>query len=256
VSATAPLLTAGTIQQQFGAPFSAFAGSTFTATSVAALTGRAAVGSAFLPDVAIVSLTGTGSSSFSLSATENRAGVVTVGSGQAHFVNADQFGRVGTDLTSPFAFVFYMISQDTAFCIGEATSTGQPNPFFGVFQPQSGSPFTAASIAGSFIEGTAAPAAPGANLIAGTVQLTQTNATSGTVSGIQDQSTPAANAAAQATAGTYAITNSAIGFGTASITQPAAAALTGDFAIISPTRLLMITTTTGETNPSVIIFEK
>jgi hypothetical protein len=256
VNSTAPLLTAGTIQQQVGAPFLSAPGSTFTGTSVAALTGRDPVGAAYVPDVALVSLAGTGTSSFTLSATENQAGtVLQYAPLSANFQEADQYGRVATDVVTPFGPVFYMISQNMAFCIGENISqTSQPYPFFGIFQPQATGPFAASTIAGTFVEGTGAPAEAPVQNVAGTLEFVNTSTTSGDVVGAQDQSTSSANTAGQTVAGGYVVLNANTGIGTIAFSQPAIT--TGSFVIVSPSQVLMITTTTGDTNPVVLLFEQ
>jgi hypothetical protein len=256
VSSTAPLLVAGTIQQQVGAPFLAAPGSTFTGTSVAALTGRAPVGSTYVPDVALVSIIGTGTSSFTITDTENQEGIVSQHAPlSANFQQADQYGRLATDVISPIGPVFYMISQSTAFCVGEEQSqTSQPHPFFGVFQPQSTGPFGASTIAGTFVQGTGAPAEAPVQDVAGTVEFVNTVTTSGDVGGVQDQSTSTANTAGQTVAGGYVVLSSTTGFGSIAFTDPDTT--TGEFLIVSPSEIFMITTTTGDANPAIIEFEQ
>lgn len=257
VNSTAPFLTAGTIQQQIGAPFTGAAGSTFTATSVAALTGFAPSGNTYVPDVAVAVMVGTASSSFGMAALENQGGtVINYAPFQANFVEADTYGRVSTSIvTTPFSPVFYMINQNTAFCVGELLSqTSQPNPFFGVFQPQSAAPFDASSIASTFVEGTGAPAAAAVPDISGSVSLADITTTTGNLTGTQDQSTSLANTSGQNVVGTYDITSSTSGTGTTALTQPAT--LDGAFVIVSPDEVMMITTTPSDTNPVVIIFEQ
>ncbi|MGH9575509.1 MAG: putative Ig domain-containing protein, partial [Candidatus Acidiferrales bacterium] len=118
VSSSSPMLTAGTIQQQIGAPYSLNSGATFTGTSAGALSGQQTGGSTKVPDIALVSIAGAGSNSFTISSTENLGGTVTSNSIQSNFIQADQFGRVATSPTTPFDPVFYMINQNTAFCLG------------------------------------------------------------------------------------------------------------------------------------------
>jgi hypothetical protein len=171
----------------------------------------------------------------------------------ANFEQADTYGRVATDITSPFEPVFYMISQNTAFCIGETQSQSQPYPFFGLFQPQSSAPLDASTIAATFVEGTGSPAASTVPYISGSVVFVNNGTTSGVLGGAQDQSTSAANTAAQVVEGTYTVISSAGGTGTLTLTQPAA--LTASYLVVSPTEVLMITTTTNDKNPVVLIFK-
>jgi large repetitive protein len=244
-SASIPFVTVGTLIQQVGFPFSGPAGG-FTGTSVGGLTGQFLSGSTYLPDVAIVSLTASGLNSFSLSIIENRAGTVMIFSpnaNTANFQNADMFGRVATDIASPIDPVFYMINQNQAFAVGEINN----NPFFGIFQPQSGGPFTAAAIKGTFAEGTSFPANNAVRDISGVLTLDGTQAITGT----QDQNTPSTNSAAQTVTGTYTITNATAGQGTISLTAPAV--LTGSFFAVSPAHFVLLTTTNGDVDP-VLIF--
>jgi hypothetical protein len=188
--------------------------------------------------------------------TENQAGTVSQYAPlSANFEQADQYGRVATDVISPIGPVFYMISQSTAFCIGEEQSqTSQPHPFFGVFQPQSSGPFTASTIAGAFIQGTGAPAAPSVQDVAGSVEFANTSTINGDIVGTQDQSTSTANTPGRSVSGGYVVLDTNAGFGSLAFSQPAVA--TGYFLIVSPSQVLMITTTTGDANPVVLIFEQ
>jgi hypothetical protein len=242
VNANTPFLTVGRLMQQVGYPFSGPAGG-FTATSVGGLTGQFSSGSNYVPDVAAASLTPTGLNSFSLLVAENQAGTIKNFSGTANFVNADSSGRVATNLVTPLAPVFYMINQNQAFAIGEING----NPFFGMFGPQSTGPFSAATLKGTFIEGTSIPTTSAVRDISGVLTLDGIQSITGT----QDQSTSLVNSAAQAIIGTYSITSASAGLGTLALTSPAA--LTGTFLIVSPTQFVMVTTTAGDTNPVLII---
>lgn len=192
VSSTAPMLVAGTIREQVGAPFLAAPGSTFTGTSVAALTGRFPSGNNYLPDVGLMAISGTGTASFAMNAIENQAGsVIQYPVTNGNFQQADIYGRLQSGITiPPFAPVFYMIDQNTAYCIGELLSqSSQPNPFFGIVQPQAQGPFPATSIASVYIEGTTSPAGADVQDATGLVSLTDTDTTTGIVAGTQDQTT-------------------------------------------------------------------
>jgi hypothetical protein len=242
ISANTPFLTTGTLMQQVGYPFSGPAGG-FTGTSVGGLNGQLLSASGYVPDVAVASLTATGLDAFTMTVAENHAGTVGSFSGTANFVNADSFGRVATNLLTPIDPVFYMISQNQAFAIGEINN----NPFFGIFEPQSSGPFTAATIKGTFAEATSIPATAAARDISGVLTLDGVQAIAGT----QDQSTPTTNTAAQTVGGTYAITSASTGMGAIALTSPAA--LTGSFFIVSPTQFVLVTTTNGDGVP-VLIF--
>jgi putative Ig domain-containing protein len=243
VSANTPFLTVGKLLQQVGYPFSGASGG-FTATSVGGLKGEFSSGSGYVPDVAIASLTASGTGNLSITIVENRAGTVNNFSGNAQFVNADLFGRVGTNITTPVAPVFYMINQNEAFAIGEINN----NPFFGILLPQASATFTAATLDGAFVEGTSAPTTNAVRDISGVLNLNGIQ----TVAGTQDQSTASLNTPGQTVAGSYAIvTPAAAGEGTVTFTAPAA--LTGAFLIVSDTQFVLVTTTPGDLDP-VLIF--
>jgi hypothetical protein len=250
---TASFLTSGKMLTQT-AGLGGAAGSTFTTTaSVAGLTGEVFSGSMYEPDLALVSLTGTGNSSYSISILENQAGtVVAFVPANSNFVNTDQFGRLDSGITSPIAPIFYIVAQNEAFCIGEAiSSNGVPNPFFGLFEPQSAGPFTASQMNGAFVLGTSSPATALVRDLSGAMTLANTTATSGTVTGTQDQSASGGNTSAQTVTGTYAGLSSTAGSGLLTLTAPTA--FTGDFLVVSPTKIIMMSTTAGDVDP-VLIF--
>jgi hypothetical protein len=242
VSSNTPFLTVGRLMAQVGYPFTGPAGG-FTAASVGGLTGQFLSGTTYVPDMAVGSVTVTGLNSFTLLLTENQAGTVRNFSGTANFVNADKFGRVATNLITPVAPVFYMINQNQAFAIGEINS----NPFFGLFGPQSAGPLSASTMKGTFVEATSNPATGGVPDLSGVFALDGVQAISGT----QDQSTAAANFAAQAVTGVYAVTSTATGSGSIVLTAPGA--LTGTFFVVSPTQFVMVTTTAGDLSPVLVI---
>jgi Putative Ig domain len=251
VSATNPYVTAGKLFQQVGYPFAGGAGIALTATSVGGLTGEILnmAGTAYLPDVAVASLTGSAGNTFTMSVIENQAGTAgSFGSFAGNFVNADSFGRLQTNIAFPIAPTFYVIDTNEALCIGAINN----EPFFGIFEPQSGAPFNSASVLnGAFTEGTSAPSTSTVPDFSGAITLANTTATSGTFLGTQDTSTSLANTAGETVTGTYSGLVAATGAGTVALTAPAT--FTGAFLAVSPTKIAMISTTTGDTNPVVII---
>ncbi len=255
ISSSSPLLTAGTIQQQIGAPYSLNSGSTFTGTSVGALSGQKTGGSTPVPDLALVSIVGTGASSFTISSTENLGGTVTPASIQSNFIQADQFGRVDSSPNATFEPVFYMIDQNTAYALGtELNGSGQRYPLFGVFQPQSTGPFNATTIASLFTEGTTAPTTSAVQNLAGVAVFANPSGANGDFAALQDQSTSQTNTSGQVLSGTYTVSGATAGTGTISVTQPSAS--TGSFLIVSPSQVLMLTTTSGDANPVLVLFEQ
>jgi hypothetical protein len=250
VSTSAPFLTSGKLLAQPNFPFLGGAGTTFTITSVAGLTGQLLSGTTYVPDLALVSLTGSTGPTYSISILENVAGTVTAsGSSGLTFINADQFGRIDSGIILPVHPVFYIVGDDEAFCIGEILN----DPFFGILEPQSPTPFniTASDLNSTFMMGTSSPATSPVRDLSGVVTLANTSTTAGTINGTQDQSTSSANTAAQTVTGTYSGLSSTTGAGAVSLTAPAT--FSGDFLVVSPTKIIVLTTTAGDTNP-VIMF--
>lgn len=255
VSSTTPFLTAGKMLAQTGSPFSGVAGSTFTATSVAGMVGQFPSGSGtYVPDLALVSLTGSSSTSYNISILENRAGTVMppFNPGSLAFVSSDRFGRVDSGISTPISLIFYIINQNEAFAIGESLSS-TPVPFFGIFEPQSPSPFnlSASDLNSTFVLGTSAPATAPVKNISGSVTLANSSSTAGTIAGTQDQSASGGNSSAQTVTGTFAALSSTTGNGTLALTAPAT--FTGDFLVVSPTKILVLSTTPSDANP-VLLF--
>jgi len=243
-----PFLTSGKLLAQPGYPFTGTAGSTFTGTSIAGLTGQFLSAGSYIPDLALISLTGNGSSSYTISILENQGGTIgQVPPTGVTFGFADQFGRVDSGIALPIRPIFYVVGTNEAFCIGELI--GQP--FFGLFEPQSPTPFsiTASDLTSTFAMGTSAPATSPVSDISGSVTLPSTSATAGNVAGEQDKSASGGNTTA-AVAGTYSNLSSTTGSGTIALTAPAT--FSGQFFVISPTKIVVLTTTTGDTNPTLI----
>jgi hypothetical protein len=256
VGSSTPFLTAGKMLAQTGSPFSGVAGSTFTAMSVAGMVGQFPSGSgAYVPDLALVSLTGSSSTSYNISILENRAGTVmpVFNPGSLAFVSSDQFGRVDSGISTSISLVFYIINQNEAFAIGESLSSSTPVPFFGILEPQSPSPLNlnASDLNSTFVLGTSAPATSPVTDISGSVTLANTSSTAGTIAGTQDQGASGGNSSAQTVTGTYAGLSSTTGNGTLALTAPAT--FTGDFLVVSPTKILVLSTTPSDANP-VLLF--
>jgi hypothetical protein len=248
VSATTPYLTVGKLFQQVGYPFTNAENSlTGTVNSVGGLSGSIInmAGTAYFPDVAVVSLTGSGSSGFTMSVLENQAGtILNYGVVDGTFDNVDTFGRLGTNILTPIGPTFYVIDTNEALCIGEINN----EPFYGLLEPQSTLPFSgAAALNGAFTEGTAMPFNNTEADFSGAVTLANTTTSSGTVAGTQD----ASGLLGQTVTGTYNSFVAATGAGNVALTAPAT--FTGSFIAISPTKIAMISTTAGNANPVVIV---
>jgi hypothetical protein len=247
-STTSPYLTVGKMLMQSGLPFGA-AGSTFTATSVGGLTGQFYTGTTYVPDLALVSLTGTTSASYTMNITENQGGTTAVYTpATPTFQEADQYGRLLSGISSPIAPVFYIIQNNEAFAIGEIIN----DPFFGILEPQSGSPFSASQLNSTFAFGTAAPTTVSVPNYSGEVTLANTSTTAGNINGLEDISTSGSNTSGATVTGTYSSLNSALGSGTIALTAPVT--LSGRFLIVSPTKFIVMTTTNGDTTPQIVFF--
>lgn len=248
VSTSEPYLTSGKLLLQSGYPFQGVAGSTFTGTSVGGLTGQFLSGNTYIPDMALVSITGTTSPSYTISLVENRGGTIgQVTPTGAQFTLADPYGRVDSGIASPIAPIFYVIGTNEAFAIGEILN----DPFFGILEPQSGSPFTASQFnETNFALGTGAPATSPVIDLSGQVALASTSTTAGTINGTEVVSASTGNSAPQAVTGNYSNLSSSAGSGIVSLTAPST--FSGDFLVVSPTKIVILSTTSGDTNPVLI----
>ncbi len=249
VNSNEPLLMSGKLLLQTGAPFTGIGGSTFTATSVAGLTGQFLSGATYVPDLALVLLAGSGSATYTITVLDNRAGSITAYAPTgATFLNPDQFGRIDSGISSPISPILYIIGQNKAFCIGEIVG----NPFFGILEPQSPTPFaiTASDLNSAFEMGTSYPATSAVPDLSGTLTLANTSTTAGTINGTQDQSTSSGNTAGQTVTGTYANLLSATGSGVVTLTAPTS--FSGQFLAVSSTKIVLLTTTAGDSNPVLI----
>jgi hypothetical protein len=192
---------------------------------------------------------------FNLLFTDNTGGTVTGTNGTALSVTftSDQFGRVFTGLVVNNAFepVLYMIDSQDAFVMGQLGGA----PIFGELDAQSQPPsFTTTFIAQntSLVEGTSAPAVSADRNLSGFLTFNG-SVTPATINGVQDESTSVANTPAEAVTGTYVLSSTGATDGSGTVTLTSPAAFTGAFYIVSPTKMVMITTTTGDTNPVLVI---
>jgi len=245
---TTPYLTAGEMVQQIGQPF--VTQGVLSGTMVGGLTGQIISGGTYTPEVQVVQVAATsGSSSFAVLQTDNQAGTIfsTNGTPVTDPYSSDSLGRVqgSMEFNSTFEPVFYLINTNQAFCV----SIVQNDPTFGYFAPQTTGPFTAETIQStSLVDGTSAPAVSADRNLSGFLSFDGVSLVGGT----QDQSTTSGNTSAAST-GTYLLsaTGSADGSGTMTLSTPTG--FTGYFFIVSPTNVVMITTTPSDVNPVLII---
>ena len=247
ISGAAPYVTIADMKQQFGQPFTtgSISGAMAGGTSGQFLSGS------FLPYVSVIQIVPTtGAGSFQFSLADNSAGTVTNTNGTPFSVTytSDQFGRVDTagfTVNSVFQPILYLVSTDEAFCVSMLSG----GPIVGHFEPQTLAAFTPASIKGTLVQGTSAPAVSTDRDLSGFLTFDGVSAVTGT----QDESTSSANTPSEAVTGTYALsaTGGTDGSGTVTLTAPAK--FTGAFFILSPTQMVMITTTANDTNPVLLI---
>jgi Putative Ig domain len=192
---------------------------------------------------------------FNLLFTDNTGGTVTGTNGTALSVTytSDQYGRVFTGLVVNNAFepVLYMIDSQDAFVMGQLESA----PIFGELDAQSQpTSFTPTFIAQntSLVEGTSAPAVSADRDFSGYL-IFDGSVVPATVTGTQDESTSAANTSAETVTGTYALSSTGATDGSGTVTLTSPAAFTGAFYFVSPTKMVMITTTSGDANPVLVI---
>jgi len=257
LSSTSPFVTVGKMVQQVGYPFTNVGVNQFTAPSVGGLSGNVIPQglSAYQPIVAVGQLNPSGGA-FTMPFFENIGGTSVSFTGgsviSANFTNGDSFGRVDTNLLQPIAPVFYVFNQNAAFCILENLNASA----IGVFEPQSkgqtATTFSTSLIAAAFAAGTTAPDTAATTNFSGAVTIASTGTSTGTITGTQDTSTSGANTSGQAVTGTVTLSGTGTTDGTGSITLTAPAAFTGQFIIVSPTKIAVISTTTGDTNPQLI----
>ncbi len=243
-----PYLTAGEMIQQIGQPF--VTSGVLSGTMVGGLSGQLISGGTFLPEVQVVQTSATsGTASFQVLQTDNQAGTVfgTNGTAVTDAYTSDNLGRVqgSIEFNSSFEPVFYLINTNQAFCV----SIVQNAPTFGYFAPQSAGPFTAETIKStSLIDGTSAPAVSADRDLSGFLSFDGISVVGGT----QDQSTASENSTAAET-GSYVLTATGGTDGSGTMTLSTPTGFTGYFFIVSPTKVVMITTTPADTNPVLII---
>jgi hypothetical protein len=252
VSATTPPnITLAEMKQQFGQPFFTGAMSGAIAGGVSGAVLNGAIDEPYVSVVQVAPTTGLGIFNFSL--TDNTAGTVSSTNGTPFAVTytSDQFGRIDTSgfvVNGVFEPVMYLVNSQEAFVVGMLNG----GPIAGHLDPQTLSSFTLASINGTLVEGTSGPAVTADRDFSGFLTFNGSVAPA-TINGVQDESTSSANTSAETVTGTYVLsaTGSTDGSGTVTLTSPAAS--TGAFYIVSPTKLVMITTTKGDANPVLVI---
>ncbi len=247
-NAISPFISVAEMKLQFGQPFLGTALSGPMAGGVSGVNGS-------VPYVSVLQVVPQAALSFQLSYTDNLAGSVTTTNGTPINVtySVDPYGRVFTGLiiSSAFEPVLYLIDSQDAFVVGQLNG-GQ---IFGEFDAQSQpTSFTTQFILQDtpLIEGTSAPAVSTDRDFSGFLTFNG-SVTPATVSGTQDESTSTANTSTETVTGTYALSSTGATDGSGTITLTSPAAFTGAFYFVSPSKIVEMTTTTGDANPVLII---
>lgn len=246
-SGSTPYVSLAEMKLQFGQPF-------LGAVIAAPMAGGVSGSVLSVPYVSVLQIAPE-AINFNLVLTDNTGGTVSGTQGTPFSVTytSDQYGRVYTGLVVNNAFepVLYMIDSDDAFVMGQLGGA----PIFGELDAQSQpGTFTTKFLFQTppLVEGTSAPAVSADRDFSGYLTF-DGDVTPATVTGTQDESTSAANTSAETVTGTYVLssTGATDGSGTVTLTSPAAS--TGAFYYVSPTKMVMITTTSGDANPVLVI---
>ncbi|MFZ3217694.1 MAG: putative Ig domain-containing protein [Candidatus Acidiferrales bacterium] len=249
-NATTPYVSLAEMKLQTGQPF---IGAVLTGPMAGGVSGQV-LG---VPYVSVLQLAPQqGATTFSLSLVDNEAGTVTGTSGNPFSVTytSDQYGRVytGFEINTAFEPVLYLIDSQDAFVMGQLQGAPMAGEFLAQSKPAGN--FTTQFIAQntSLVEGTVAPAVTADRNFSGYLSF-DASVTPTVVSGTQDESTTSANTPAETVTGSYALTSSGATDGSGTVTLTSPAAFTGAFYYLSPTKLVMITTTRSDTNPVLVI---
>ncbi|MGA8408094.1 MAG: putative Ig domain-containing protein [Candidatus Acidiferrales bacterium] len=248
VSPTTPFISVAEMKLQIGQPF---LGTVISGPMAGGVSGQVVS----VPYVSVLQLVPQAVGTFNLSYTDNEAGNATSTNGTPVTVayNTDQYGRVysNIEISNAFVPILYMIDSQDAFVVSPLDG----GPIFGEFDAQSQpTTFNTQFISQNFplIQGTVAPAINTARDFSGFLTF-DGSVTPATANGIQDESTSSANTSDETVTGTYVLspTGATDGSGTLTLTSPAP--FTGAFYFVSPTKMVTITTTTGDSNPVLII---
>jgi hypothetical protein len=224
-------LFTGTILQQSGA--GTFSNSSINGASVIALNGLNANGTT---DVVLGVFSIPSAGNFKLAADENNGGTVQA-LNQAGTYTVASNGRVTVTGTTQPA-VFYLVSANKGFVVGTDASVTT-----GFFEPQSGGPFSTASVNGDFFFGTTTPMNPNVSDESGVAKFNG----AGSVTGTTDSNKTSGLFPDQAFTDAYTITASGRGTMTSTTTI---------FYLISPSKVLLMDGAVGASNSAITVGEK
>jgi hypothetical protein len=247
MSGATPYVSLGEMKLQFGQPF-------LGAVIAAPMAGGVSGSALSTPYVSVMEIAPE-AINFDLVLTDNEGGTVTGTNGTPLSVTytSDQYGRVYTGLVVNNAFepVLYLIDSQDAFVMGQLGGA----PIFGELDAQSQpASFTTKFLFQntSLVEGTSAPAVSADRDFSGYLSF-DGSVVPATVNGVQDESTATANTSAETVTGTYVLSSTGATDGSGTVTLTSPAAFTGAYYFVSPTKMVMITTTSGDANPVLVI---
>jgi hypothetical protein len=241
---THPLLAGEMLLQD---PSVKFDQTALSGPSIATGTGLDTNASAFAGRLLTADPACAGASTLSFVFNQNDAGVVSAPAPVCGTYSVDPDGRVTfTNLGSRLAAA-YLTGRNQAFLIGSdsAATVGQ-------IEPQTGAPFTLTSIQGGYTLSATAPAEKNVkNLLGQLVSLLGNGSMTGTVDEIDADGTP--NSTPSATL-IFTLTDAARGRGTVT-TNTALLPANLAFYIVSPSKIRLISTDTGDQHPQVIFLD-
>ncbi len=180
----------------------------------------------------------------------NAAGVVSSSTAFSGQYNVSIEGRGTLDVQvggTTVRYVLYMVSSNTALLMqSEAVEAG-----WGSIEAQTGGPFTTASISGSYVVGTVTPAECGCTSTSGVVTL---NGAAGTFAGARDKSKPDGLVPRDLWSGTFEIPAGTNGRGTLTAAVPSTES--SAVYVVSPNKLLLVSTESGFNLSAIMVLEK
>lgn len=244
-SANVPVLS-GAILKQSGGPFT---NASMNTPAVFQLTGPTSGGSHAI--LAQASFDGNG---FLAGVTDdNRAGAVTANMSfnGTYTVNGSGYGTANLVLSpgDSTSFTFYLVSPGKAYIAGGVSGMPVGEVVTGMLEPQTGRPFTQASLAGSYAMGSLSPATSFVSDAVASVAVTAT----GGLDGMQDVWTVNGIYLGEPWDGAISITDAISGRG--SITPCSLMCGPAPFFVVSPTKLLQMEWAAGN-DARIQVYEK
>ena len=247
-------LFAGSALQQSGGPFTTSSlngNSVFYSSGLCGGCGPS--GAPVAPNLSVGVFSVTTAGSFSATEDVNKSGKLATAT-LAGTYTVDANGRVVVTEVTPTAGILsfaYLVGPNQGFVM---SPTGAVE--FGFLEPQSGGPFTNASLSGAFSFGTTTQVDQNVSDTSGIATFDGVGAASGTSDTASLGSTPATPnlSAGQAFSQTYSVTNGTGTPGRGTIAQNGAVGQL--FYIISPSKVILMDANPANAFPSIIVAEK